>query len=249
MIFKPVAKRILGAIGLTVFRNRTMPRGISLENDLHRLFAGHPLQLIFDVGANLGQTALRLAKEFPSTRIHSFEPVPSTYRLMLGQVLAYPHIVPINLALGDKDGQVEMQQLPGSGCNRIIAGHQEAGGPTTAPVPIQRLDTYCQEHAISAIDLVKTDCEGYDHKVLQGASSLLERQSIAALYCEVNFRRDGVHGDFFAIEEYLRSFGYSFYALYDYSGWQYDTAIEGFANAFFVSSMLSAAATRNRRNL
>lgn len=50
----------------------------------------------------------------------------------------------------------------------------------------------------------------------------------------MNFRRDGRHGDFFAIEAYLRPLGYDFTALYDYSGWQYDLSREAFANALFT---------------
>jgi len=68
---------------------------------------------------------------------------------------------------------------------------------------------------------------------------MLENDRVDAIYAEVNFLRNGVLADFFAIESYLTGLGYVFYALYDYSSWQYDVSTKGFTNALFISRNLA----------
>jgi hypothetical protein len=55
--------------------------GIDPFVDVKRLAAlrGLPMDCIFDVGANDGDTALRLFEIFPETHVTSFEPHPTTY--------------------------------------------------------------------------------------------------------------------------------------------------------------------------
>lgn len=92
------------------------------------------------------------------------------------------------------------------------------GGMPREEVQMTTLARYCEEHHIDRIALLKTDCEGYDLEVVAGAAPLLAADGVDLVYCEVNFRRDGAHGDFFALHEYLVSYDYAFYALYEYSG-------------------------------
>lgn len=224
---------LLRTAGLALYRRRSQPRGLDLVVDLKRHWQGRAPQLILDVGANIGQTARFYARNFPTAAIHAFEPVGSTYQRMVRNLTRGARITPHRLALGDRDGTARIEAVPESGSNRLLAD----GTPSTRPVetvPLRRLDTFCAEQRLGAIDLLKTDCEGHDLDVLKGAGNLLVAGAVDCIYCEVNFRRDGQHGDFFAITEYLRSVGYHFYALYDYSGWQYDVASEGFASALYL---------------
>src|SRR5687768_17293358 len=54
-------------------------RGIDLFADLDLYLPNTPIRTVFDVGANVGQSATRFAQEFPGAAIHSFEPVASTF--------------------------------------------------------------------------------------------------------------------------------------------------------------------------
>lgn len=211
-----------------------MPRGLDLLIDLRRIWPNRPPGVILDVGANQGQTSQMLASAFPGTTIHAFEPVGATHAILVETMHSTPNVHAHRIALGDRDGTALMEADPGSGCNRLLEGEPAQPGRQIESVPLRRLDTVAPELGLDAIALLKTDCEGHDLGVLHGAESLLRSQRMACVYCEVNFRRDGQHGDFFAIESYLHGLGYSFYALYDYSSWQHDVAREGFANALFV---------------
>lgn len=219
-----------------------MPRGVSLGTDLTRLFESIPPSVIFDVGANIGQTTVFFAAKFRHANIWAFEPVSSTFELLVRNTRCNRRVHREKLALGDKDGICLMKLGDQSGWSRVIdqnAAFLQASERRTEQVRMSRLDSYCAEHGIARIGVLKTDCEGFDLQVLHGAKAILESGSVDAIYAEVNLRRDGVHADFFKIEEYLTSLGYVFYAFYDYSGWEYDISKEGFTNALFVSRRLT----------
>jgi FkbM family methyltransferase len=227
-------RNAFGLAGLTVHRRRTMPRGLDLFIDLERHWRNRPPGVLLDVGANQGQTSRSFAARFPSAEIHAFEPVTSTHALLAREIRALPRVRAHRMALGAEDGTTLMEAQPGSGSNRVMAAHPGMAGNPTESVPMRRLDTLGPELGLEEIALLKTDCEGHDLAVLQGAEGLLRARRIACIYCEVNFRRDGLHGDFFAIESYLHALGYRFYALYDYSSAENDVREEGFANALFI---------------
>lgn len=239
-MIRQLAKRAFRTIGIHAFRTRSMPRGIALDVDLRRIFQARSPDVIFDVGANIGQTSEFFASIFPGATIFAFEPISSTYDALRKNTKGIARIRTERLSLGDREGDAVMKLGAESGWSRVIEGNQEASHSpeTSETVRMMRIDTYCAEKGIRAIDVLKTDCEGFDLKVLQGAGAMLKLQAIGAVYSEVNFRRDGSHADFFAVESYMSSLGYSFYALYDYSGWQYDVSRFGFANALFLSEPL-----------
>src|SRR4051812_36845319 len=60
---------------------------------------------IFDVGANVGQTALKFAIAFPEARIFCFEPVTSTLRKLGKNVQGFRSITCHQLALGAEAGE------------------------------------------------------------------------------------------------------------------------------------------------
>lgn len=219
--------------GPTVYRTKTMPRGLDLMTDLKRRWSTQPPNLLFDVGANLGQTTTCLRSHFPTASIHAFEPVATTFDLLRRIVASLQNVFLHNLALGANDGAAVMTNAAGSGSNRVMIP-EAAIGVGVETVPLRRLDSLCSELRVAKITLLKTDCEGFDPEVSRGASELLARGAIDCVCCEVDFQRSGRHADFFEIHDCLARFRYDFYALYEYSGWQYDISREGFANVLFV---------------
>lgn len=205
-----VARSVFGAFGLEVVR-RSTHRGISLWADLTYLLQGRPGVLI-DAGANVGQFSLDLARWFPNRQIIAFEPIPATFKDLQANVTGIGSVSPECMALGELSQTARMEARGRSVESRVVIN----GGSNTVPVTMKRLDDYCREASISQIALLKTDCEGYDANVVRGASGLLAEDRIDAVYCEINFRRDGKHGDFFAIHEQLHP-QFLFYGLYEYS--------------------------------
>jgi hypothetical protein len=90
-----------------------VPRGCSLPIDLARLFEkqNRQLNVIFDIGANVGQTAKWLGNVFPEAFIHSFEPVVGTFDRLCANVRNLKRVTPHNLAIGATSGKIRMDLL------------------------------------------------------------------------------------------------------------------------------------------
>ena len=90
--------------------------------------------------------------------------------------------------------------------------------PPVAPqVPVQmvRLQDWCAQHSLSYIDVLKTDCQGYDLEVLKGADALLRNRQIGTLCVEVLFTELYQGQAYFDdILSFLRLRGYSLFGIY-----------------------------------
>jgi len=233
-------RRAFRLLGLEVFQIATMPRGISLEIDLIRLLDGERSPVLFDVGANIGQTSLRLNAIFGNATIHAFEPVAATFAKLVQNIRRQSGIVPHHIALGSHEGTANMLLVEDSGSNRIIGEENITEGTMTEIVGVKRLDTFCRKESIERIHLLKMDCEGHERYILEGGERLFSAKRIDMVYCEVNFLRHQRQGEFFELEEWLGRRDFVFYALYDYSGWKYDISKVGFTNALFVRRDISS---------
>lgn len=234
MTIGQVVKRLLRVFGVQAYSRKRLPWGISLERDLERLLSPRKQPLVlFDVGANTGQTALRLREVSASAWIHCFEPIAETFQALKKSVEGDSRIFAQQIALGDRDGGEEMEIQENSQLNRIVRQADEKCERTES-VEMQTVATYCLEHEISTIDLLKTDCEGFDCQVLSGAGEMLTEGRVFGILCEVNLRRDGHHADFFEIHEYLEKHGYYAFAFYDYAGWGVHHSMGSFQNVLWL---------------
>ena len=66
--------------------------------------------VIFDVGANVGQTAAGFREHFPGAEIHCFEPVPASFRALQSHT-AGMDIRCHQLAMSDTPGRVKVRLL------------------------------------------------------------------------------------------------------------------------------------------
>jgi FkbM family methyltransferase len=230
---KDLIRRLFRIAGFEIYRRATCGRGISLELDLHRLWGRNKCLIVFDVGANTGQTIRRFHRAFPSAEIFAFEPAAIPFSQLVKNYGKSRAIHCLKLAAGDHDGRALMSIFPQSEWNRIVDERTEAD-LLLEHVDVTTLDSFCIKNDIPHIDLLKADCEGFELRVLNGAARILKEARVDCIYCEVDFERRGNHGDFFAIANYLAAHGFSLYGIYDYSSWRYNVIREGFANALFI---------------
>lgn len=136
--------------------------------------------VVIDVGGNIGQTALPLALAVgDSGKVISFEPFPHTRRRFYRNLELNPglHVTVEPLALGDARGTAQMIRS----CETNSGGNQIA--EEGEQVPIVTLDEYVSE--MDRVDFIKVDVEGYELKVLEGASNMLDRHH-PHLYLELD---------------------------------------------------------------
>lgn len=166
--------------------------------------------IVFDIGVNIGWTALNLSRICTLGHVFGFEPDPFNYKacsenLRLNQAVNNLTLVPI--ALGAENGVVSMTiPTPSNrGGNRIAAEGDDA---PIRNIRMTTVDDYCKESGIVKVDLIKIDTEGYELRVLKGATRLLQ-DSKPTLYIEVNDDNLREQGDSaLALIEFLSSLGY-----------------------------------------
>jgi FkbM family methyltransferase len=210
-MIKNIMKR--GARRLGLYVGSTGRLGIDLELDLARLTPNQPLSTIFDVGDNFGQTARRFASAFPAATIFSFEPVPTSFELLVRSTKDHDRIKAFNLAMGDTAGTATMHLTDSAGSNSIVRVDSATGA---VDVAIDTVDGFADRHATGTIDLLKIDVEGYDLQVLKGAGQRLSEGRIRFVFAECVFSANSEmpHTSFFDLHRVLDQAGFCFVNYY-----------------------------------
>jgi FkbM family methyltransferase len=133
-----------------------------------------------DVGANFGwYTTLLFTRAGEEGAIHSFEPVPATFRELKRnyELLGSPENVFINnLALGDREGTVSInlfENLPTGHASLSSQGRSDAA---VFECRMITLDSYLEKHVHGPVNFVKVDIEGAEMMFLNGARRLFDQE-------------------------------------------------------------------------
>lgn len=191
------------------------------------------LRVLFDVGANTGQTALAMHRFFPEGQIHSFEMISDTAETLRQNTAAYGNIHVHQLALGSEPGRVKLKKQACSELNSLAHRVEDATADGKfEEVQVTTLDDFCAEKNISRIDVLKIDAEGFDLEVLRGAERLLSGKQVCFVFAEVTFRPDRPGNQpYIPLHEHLIQKGFYLSGFYDQ--WRRGPAMD-FCNALFV---------------
>jgi len=189
-------KSLLAKIG--IFAARQFPNavmGYDLARDL-ALVVPKQNPLCFDVGANKGQTIAVLQDCFADPVIHAFEPSSATFAGLSKQSFRAGGAVSLHqLALGEAVGKQtfhnygtsELSSLLPLNRNRSESIFADQTIVSEESVTVDTLDHFCTKQAITHIDLLKIDTQGYELSVLRGGASLLGAGRVSAVLLELNF--------------------------------------------------------------
>jgi FkbM family methyltransferase len=139
------------------------------------------INIVLDVGANLGQFARWIRSIGYRGRIVSFEPLTGAH-CKLREIAAQDSqwTVAPRMALGSTSGEIEIHVAGNSASSSVLPmlrRHKEAAPNSTyvdaERVPLNRLDDVCQVSR-DLLPLLKVDVQGYERSVLDGASQVLE---------------------------------------------------------------------------
>jgi FkbM family methyltransferase len=167
------------------------------------------MSMIFDVGANDGESCLNYSRVFPDSRILTFEPVPKTFAKLLDNTSRTRNIMPMNIALGDIDGNLSMQISGTSTMNRVVSG----SNPGSRLVQACRLDTFCNKSNIHHINFLKIDTEGHDFSVLAGCGEFIK--NIDFIQCEASANDyNQFHNSYLEIFKFMTSKSFYLFKIY-----------------------------------
>lgn len=119
--------------------------------------------VILDCGANLGMASLYFKWLYPESRVQAFEPDPATFELLAGNIRQNHLDVEVhNCALWDQDAEVDFFVDSANPGTLLMStdGSRSRGAPVK--VPGRKLSNFIDE----AVDFLKLDVEGAEHRVL-----------------------------------------------------------------------------------
>ncbi len=135
-----------------------------------------------DIGANVGFYSLLAALFFD--RVYAFEPTPSTYKRLMGNISdsEKSNIVPYSYALSDQNGTMKLYENPTNLGGNSFNGFSEEFKKKSLrsewfsyDVPVKKYDDVVKESRIEQIDLIKIDVEGHESQVLKGSLESIEK--------------------------------------------------------------------------
>lgn len=225
-------RKIVNKMGVEIFTLKKIPFGINHLSDVMSMGKLCDPRIIFDVGANIGQTSIDLRRVFKKTDIYAFEPIQSTYRVLAKNLIG-TNVKAVNIGFGQREEKrkVFLQNL--SELNSLVDSlNKPADSGTSEDVEISTIDNFCARNSIDCISFLKIDTEGFGLKVLSGAENLLKRAAIESIFIEVGFsERDKRHDNFCEVNKMLNK--YSFRLLGFYDQWIENARLE-YCNALFV---------------
>jgi len=179
-MIKKTIKKLSRSLGIDLKRYNIQT---SEAAKMQRLLAYHNIDLVFDVGANIGQYAKSLRDLGYSGRIVSFEPLSSAYSQLKAASKKDPlwEIAP-QTAIGNQEGEIIINIAGNSYSSSalpMLDAHLESA-PESAysgseTVKLSRLDTLAKDYIKSETKSIflKIDVQGLEKQVIEGATAIL----------------------------------------------------------------------------
>jgi FkbM family methyltransferase len=199
ILFKKIINNFLSRFGYVIIKNKN--QFVHIDSLFKIIIDCNPI--IFDVGANKGQSIKLFKNIYPNSFIHSFEPVEEEVKILKNLYQSNDSIILNNVAVGERKERKKFNfniNSAHSSFNSIIQNttwikkrsHTEKIEPLnytleTRYVDIIKLDDYTSANNIKEIDILKIDTQGYESKVLNGCTNLLKTNSIKVIKLELIF--------------------------------------------------------------
>ncbi len=234
---KKIIRRLLNSFGVDFSRydpnriGKDVLRGISK-------FLPTDSPVVFDVGANVGQSVKKFRSVFPRCIVHSFEPSPSTFGVLKNELLAFENVHLCNCALGATPGKLPFFENTFSDMSSFLPLGASGWGTIAQEtlVDVQTVDEFCKTKNVSRIDVLKLDTQGYDLEVLRGAENMLTHSNVGLVYLEIIF--PGMYEElpsFSDIYQFLASKGFRLVSFYDF---HYQNQLVSWTDALFLHEQL-----------
>ena len=181
----------------------------------------HQIDMVLDVGANVGQYGMLLRRLGYSGKIVSFEPLKSAYsQLKAASNQDSLWEVAPRTAIGNENSQITINisaNSQSSSVLNILDSHVNAASNSvyidSEKVELNRLDTIAGDYLKDAKSVfLKIDVQGFEKQVLEGATDILPRikgiqteMSLIPLYQDQLLYRDTI--------ELLDKLGYELYSV------------------------------------
>jgi len=217
-------RRISGGIGRDPFR------------DMRTLTTAPIAPVIFDVGANEGQSIAHFRRSFDRPVIHAFEPGDLAFHELVKRTNGMPNLHLIQAALGSRSEVKTLIQNSHSDLSSFLEPGADWWGSIDQrrQVEVWTLDEYAERNGISHIDILKTDTQGFDLEVIRGGRTLIEQQGIHLIYIEITF--SDMYKGAPRLDEVYRHLAESGFSLVSFYAFHYQNDRAAWTDALFIHS-------------
>jgi len=134
-------------------------------------------KIVVDCGSSHGEFGIFCMK-LGAKKVYSFEPVTGTYKILVNNIKLNnlnSKVVPIKKALGDKNEKLRIYFNRAGDTGAYIPEDKvdKKQNVNTEIVEVIKLDDFIKDS--EKIGFIKIDSEGYEEKVLKGASGIIKR--------------------------------------------------------------------------
>ena len=188
------------------FEKETVDSILSIVGELNEA-------VILDIGANIGGIALPLAARVRNAKIYCIEASPRVFQFLKSNVEKNNiagNVFPHNLCLSDSDAEFvdffsPLEQFGKGSLNPVFTSVAEHVKNIT-------LDGFVCEQAITKIDFIKIDVEGFESQVFKSGANLLSRHDAPDILFEVCDWAETLAGNKFGdSQRILKDYGYSLF--------------------------------------
>lgn len=189
-MIKKLIQKTLGTFDLELRRTSQSNQGYKAQQELTQNVS----PIIFDVGAHTGGVARTYRTLFPLSEIHCFEPFPKSFDHLITQMQGDSRVHCEQIALADRTGIATLCCNASSATNSLLDSDPRGAAfwgdgvldqRSKVMVPTTTVDAYCEENALSRIDILKIDVQGGEYEVLKGAERMFSELRIAMVYSEL----------------------------------------------------------------
>jgi FkbM family methyltransferase len=145
------------------------------------------VEVILDVGANIGAASVRFAVAFPKAHVYSFEPAPASFELLQKNAAPHANITPSNIGFYS---ETKVGNLYRSHFDTVTAslGKSILNGDSFDTVQLVNPAQWMRLNSIPHIDILKIDTEGCEVQILTSLKEFIPR--IKVVYVEYHSERD-----------------------------------------------------------
>lgn len=185
---KRAVRKIARNFGFDIIKFKKNQMGVYPFYDMAK-FVKVENPILFDIGANVGQTVKDFKEVFKHSTIHTFEPSPDTFEILKNNTSNFKNIYLWNCGVGASIGNLLFNEYNHSNTSSFLNIHNvdDKKLKRKTLVTITTVDKFCADNGIHKIDVLKIDTEGFELEVFKGAEKSFADCKIGLLFFEVRF--------------------------------------------------------------
>ena len=140
-------------------------------------------RFMIDIGANVGTTSIPRVLLGDFNAVYAIEPDPANYACLVRNIVVNGVrglVLADRVAIGDTNGEMTLRTLT-SGTHHLVTRASKVPHDERVTVPCVTLDTWVERMGLdlSEVAFIKSDTQGWDARVLTGATRVLAHRHIA----------------------------------------------------------------------